>query len=110
MPIEFDVCRQVLTAHEVDNNTSSPSITLKLDVGLNSMTSSTASVDRKVKTVVLDGTVLDGQPHWTAVDGLQFWQPVELVGSLLVGRCLVGPKSTGIMDTIQSECHLKAPV
>ena len=59
-----------------------------------------------INMVTLTGTLLDGQPYWTAVDGMAFWQPVALIGSLVVCRCPSGSKNTGCLAAIAGRIRI----
>jgi D-3-phosphoglycerate dehydrogenase len=56
------------------------------------------------------GSLVGGQPHWLAVNGYQFWQPVHLVGHVIVCQCntCCSPATllTSISDTIGSQSKM----
>jgi len=49
----------------------------------------------------VEGTVLDGVPQWTAVDGVEFCRPVGLRGHLLVCRAAASCSLKQLVDTLR---------
>ena len=60
---------------------------------------------RSASKLSVEGTVSDGMPQWTAVDGVEFCRPIGLRGHLLVSRAAASCTLDQLVLTLRGMFH-----